>query len=187
MKNIKGAVAIKFLIGIIFITCIAKYFTTSHEETGIAFAIDCFSSSVTICSIASFLFCSYLWKLKIFKGWFVKIPNLEGLWEGTLNSTWEGSKTIIIELKIKQSLFNISCVMSTVESKSESISCDFIIDENNQKNQLTYTYLNTPDSIVRERSPIHYGSVILDVEDCMLSGNYWTDRKTTGCLKLSRK
>lgn len=186
MKNIKSSVAFNILAGLVIVTCVIKYFVAPSEKVDFTSIFDYFSTSVTVCSIVSYLFCSYFWKWKIFKGWFVQIPDLNGLWRGTLNSTWEGSKTIKVNLKIKQSLFKISCVMFTDESKSESIACDYIIDEDNQKNKLTYTYLNTPDSTVRERSPIHHGSVILDIGDNTLTGNYWTDRKTTGCLKLNR-
>lgn len=187
MKNIKSSVAFYILVGLVILTCIIKFSVTSPEERNITFIIDCFSTSVTVCSVFSVLFCSYLWKCKIFKGWFVQIPNLNGLWEGALTSTWEGTQIINVNLKIKQSLFKISCVMSSGESKSESISCNYIIDGDNQKNKLAYIYLNTPDLIFREESPIHHGSVVLDIEGNSLTGNYWTDRKTTGCLKLTKR
>lgn len=186
MKNIKSSVAFNILIGIVIITCIFKFLITERDEMNIAFAIDCFSTSVTICTLVSILFCSYLWKLKFFKSWFVQIPNLNGTWKGTLISTWEGSNPIDITLEIKQSLFKISCVMITSESKSESISCDYIIDEDNQKNKLTYIYINKPKSIHRDRSAIHYGSVILEIDKNTLNGSYWTDRKTIGDIELIR-
>ncbi|GGC97744.1 hypothetical protein [Enterococcus wangshanyuanii] len=186
MKTIKSSVAFNILVGLVILTCIFKFLMTNPNERNFTFLLDCFSASVTICSLVSVLFCSYLWKLKIFKSWFVQIPNLNGTWEGTLIPTWEDSKPIGITLKIKQSLFKISCVMTTDESKSESISCNYIIDEDNQQNKLTYTYINIPKSVHRNRSAIHYGSVILEIEKNTLRGSYWTDRKTIGDIELTR-
>ena len=187
MRSIKTSVAFNILVGLVIITCLIKLLITPSNKQNIAFIIDCFSTSVTVCSIISVLFCTHLWKYKVFKGWFVQIPNLNGSWKGSLTSTWEGSRPIAINLVIEQSLFSISCVTHTNESKSESISCDCIIDKNNQKQQLTYTYVNTPNLIYREGSPMHNGSVILDIKGNTLSGNYWTDRKTTGCFELKKE
>lgn len=41
--------------------------------------------------------------------------------------------------------------------------------------------------LYREGSPMHNGSVILDIKGNTLSGNYWTDRKTTGCFELIKE
>lgn len=187
MKNIKRSVAIKILSVLVIITSITIYLISPSTESPFSLISDCISISITTCSVASFLFCKYLWKWRIFKGWFVQIPNLNGAWSGSLTSSWEDCRTIDVSLDIKQSLLDISCVLNTGESKSESISCNFIIDNVNQKNQLSYIYLNIPRLTYRDKSPMHYGSVILDIESNTLTGNYWTDRKTTGCLKLSKK
>jgi hypothetical protein len=51
--------------------------------------------------------------------------------------------------------------------------------------RVTGVYRNEPKLSVRERSPIHYGALVLDVlgdpaKD--LAGHYWTDRSTRGEL-----
>ena len=44
------------------------------------------------------------------------------------------------------------------------------MDENRNIKQICYTYRNEPKAKIQERSPIHYGSVILDIEtDCKMS------------------
>src|SRR5688572_30652737 len=34
------------------------------------------------------LFSSYVWRWKIFHGWLVPFPNLNGTWKGSIQSTW---------------------------------------------------------------------------------------------------
>lgn len=54
---------------------------------------------------------------------------------------------------------------------------------------LIYTYLNEPDAVVRERSQIHYGSarLLIDNSAKLMNGNYWTDRKSIGTIRLLKK
>lgn len=187
MKNIKSSIAFSVIVGLVILTTGIKYMLLSSEEVNLNFFISCFSASTTVCTTASILFCSYLWKFKLFNGWFVLIPVLNGTWKGSLTSSWNNqSKPINITLEIRQSLFKISCTMITDESKSESISFDYIIDENSQQNKLIYIYRNTPKSSHRGNSPIHYGSVILEIGNNTLNGMYWTDRKTIGDINLTR-
>jgi len=49
-------------------------------------------------------------------------------------------------------------------------------------------YRNEPKIQVRDRSPIHYGAFMLDVQGNpidALEGVYWTDRETRGDMKLT--
>ena len=39
------------------------------------------------------IFNKYLWSWKIFKGWYVKRPDLRGTWEVELKSSWIDPKT----------------------------------------------------------------------------------------------
>jgi hypothetical protein len=71
---------------------------------------------------------------------------------------------------------------------SRSITADFVIDRENQICKLVYTYQNDSNQIMREKSPIHYGTATLDIQEkngkILLCGDYWTDRKTTGYLSF---
>lgn len=185
MKNIE----IKYVLYIMMFIAIVIFLLTKqlNPSSGIlTLILDSLSTTITIISFLSFLFSTYLWKLKFFKGWLVKIPDLNGVWKGELYSTWNNTN-IATELEIKQSLFKMSCKIRTLESESISISSDFLIDEDNQKQQLTYTYVNTSDLKYRKNSPIHYGTVILNIGEDTLKGVYWTDRKTAGDIKLKYK
>lgn len=80
--------------------------------------------------------------------------------------------------------------MKTNEMTSRSVSADFIIDTDNQKQQLVYTYQSIPIQTVQYWSPIHFGTVLFDLDSLYqtskLEGNYWTGRNTAGYIKLER-
>jgi hypothetical protein len=74
--------------------------------------------------------------------------------------------------------------MKTDESTSNSV-VGTIYHENEQK-LLTFVYFNKPDATVRDRSPMHYGTCRLVVDNpLILTGDYYTDRKTTGSMKFN--
>jgi hypothetical protein len=151
--------------------------------------------SITAITIVVLLFKKYLWKCKILKRWLVLVPNLNGIWKGVIHSNWinlereEKDSTIETTLSIKQSLFHISCIMKSNEMKSNSITANFIIDESNQILKLSYVYISEPNQNIRDRSQIHYGTIMFDIlqsenNKIELKGNYWTDRKTIGTINL---
>jgi len=148
---------------------------------------------VTIDLVIFFIFQKWLWKLKIFKNWLVPFPNLNGTWKGFIFSNWINPETnkkpepIPVILTIHQTFSKISCVMRTKEMHSHSYISDFIIDTDNQIKRLSYSYLSNPNQIVRERSEVHNGTILFDIIDMgseKLSGQYWTERKTTGQIEL---
>ena len=135
------------------------------------------------------VFSLYLWKWKIFKGWLVPFPNLNGTWKGIIHTTWIDPKTnerpapIPAIVTIHQSFTKISCVMRTAEMNSRSIISDFVLDKDNQLKRLFYSYNSNPIQTVKERSPQHYGTMVFDIiekPERKLVGEYWTGRKTTG-------
>ena len=130
-----------------------------------------------------------MWKCKLFKGWLVPFPNLNGTWKGQIHSTWIDPNTnqrpnpIPAIVTIHQSFINISCAMRTAEMNSISIVSDFYLDKENQIKKLYYTYDSNPLLTVRERSPQHSGTMsfrIIEKPKFYLTGEYWTGRKTTG-------
>lgn len=149
---------------------------------------------VTIDVLVIGLFSGFLWKLRIFKGWLVPFPNLNGTWKGQINSTWIDPQTnerpapIPAIVTIKQSFFKISCVMRTAEMTSRSNISDFILDKDNQMKRLMYSYDSNPLQTVKERSPQHCGTMVFDIIEKpkrKLVGEYWTGRKTTGHIEVT--
>lgn len=194
MANIKWKSALYIVLAIaILVFCIN--WVISDKSFDFSFVMDSIGKTVTTIGIICVLFCKHLWKCKLFKKWLVLIPDLSGIWEGNIDSDWingqklDRSLITDVTLSIKQSLFKVSCVLKTDESKSESFSSLFIIDEDNQRKQLLYSYQNVPNGDKLDDSPIHYGTVMLDINsnNNYLSGNYWTNRHTSGKIQFVLK
>jgi hypothetical protein len=74
--------------------------------------------------------------------------------------------------------------MITLESSSEFVSAE-ISRAGDGLYRVSGVYRNEPKLSVRDRSPIHYGAIVLDVQGDpvkSLAGYYWTDRNTRGEL-----
>lgn len=142
-----------------------------------------------------FAFRKWLWPLRWWRDWLVPFPDLRGTWKGTLKSNWIDPRTNTtppereIYLVIRQSFTTITCLMYSNESQSVSYSAEFLTDEEGESPpKLAYSYSNTPRASVRDRSQIHFGTVLLNISEQpkkMLIGNYWTDRNTTGEMTLA--
>lgn len=143
---------------------------------------------VTVSSFMVALFIRYLWKMRIFKGWLVLVPNLNGEWKGNLVSDYKDAvNPIDTSLSIHQRLDKISCDLKTGESASKSLVAGFLVDKDRNEVCLVYSYSNRPKNEHRHRSEIHNGTAELTVNhDGTLSGYYWTDRKTRGDINLKR-
>ncbi len=146
-------------------------------------------------TVVIFVFVKWLWKFPTFRHWLVLIPDLNGTWEGEIRSSWVNPETdtkiapIPSIISIKQSLFCISCVARTGEMKSYSFLAGFILDQDQQKRFLSYSYDSDPLPLVRDRSSPHKGTALLEIEgedDLRLNGEYWTARKTTGEMTFTR-
>jgi hypothetical protein len=157
-------------------------------------AIRVLPEAVTIYVILGYVFIKFLWRLPLFQGWLVKIPNLQGTWRGELKSDWIDPSTgrsvgpIQVALVIKQDFSSIICTLLTPESSSYSITADINFGVGGADHYLTYNYTNRPRVSVRDRSEIHDGAAILKiirVPRLALEGSYWTSRKTTGELSLT--
>lgn len=187
MNNINTSRALYIVVFISVITFFCAYLILKPNEVNIYFIFESISYGVSVNAVIILVFRKWLWKLAIFRKWLVLIPDINGIWSGYLTpSNSNRKKSIDVKVTFKQSLFNISCVLETEESKSECITCVFFTSNNSQTQQLIYNYMNTPRLTYRKTSPMHYGSTILDIEDGKLSGNYWTDRETTGFMELTK-
>src|SRR5258708_15018435 len=81
---------------------------------------------VTIYTILYLIFVIWVWRIPFLQRWLVTFPDLQGTWQGTLQTTWHYPDTdkkppaIPVILVVKQSFTSISCVMYTQESISYS-------------------------------------------------------------------
>lgn len=194
MKNINLKYALFAIIGVSIVVFFGLTFVFKIDEITFIKTIKLLPKVVTIDLILIAIFSSFLWKLRIFKGWLVPFPNLNGTWKGTIQTTWVDPKTnerpapIPAILTIKQSFFKISCVMRTGEMTSRSIISDFVLDKDNQMKRLIYSYDSNPIQTVKERSPQHCGTMVFDIVEekkKKLIGEYWTWRKTTGNIEMA--
>jgi hypothetical protein len=140
------------------------------------------------------IFIKWLWRVPLFRGWLIDVPDLQGTWKGTLETTWIDPQTnktpapIEAYLVIRQTLRDIHITMYTKESTSHSEATGICMEEDKGIRLLSYSYSNIPKATVRERSQIHYGAIRLRISihpELKLEGEYWTDRKSTGHVEFS--
>ncbi len=151
---------------------------------------------VSVLAVAATIFERWGWACRIFQGWFVKRPNLQGSWRVELKSDWVNPDTgqiidpITCYMVVRQTLTTLSMRLMTAESSSWLIAHK-IVEENDGVFLVTGVYTNTPKLELRgDRSEIHYGALLLQVlgePPTSLEGHYWTDRNTRGTMRLSNK
>lgn len=194
MKNInlKNSLYIVLIFSIIVFFILVE--VNNIKEITLWGAIKLVSTVVSIDLLFISTFSAFFWKYKIFRGWLVLFPNLNGTWKGFIQTTWvdpiskERPGPIPAILTIHQTFISISCVMRTSEMKSQSIIGDFSLDKDNQVKRLIYSYDSKPIEKVKERSPEHCGTMMFDIiegkQKIKLIGVYWTGRKTTGDIEM---
>ena len=123
--------------------------------------------SIDLLVVAAFV--KWGWKFKIFRGWLVPFPNLNGSWVGFIHSDWRNPETgekpppIPVMLTINQSFFHISCMMCTSEMESSSYSEGFLLEPERQIKNLVYTYASKPRLSLTERSIPHDGAAVFKI------------------------
>lgn len=184
IKRYVFAIIVVFLVGVVS-SLLA--FNTLGLSKG---AWDIITTSISFTAIIVVLFVSWAWRWRIFRGWLVPIPNLNGKWEGSIKFKDNGENhTRKVFVDIKQTFLSIVVRFRSKESTSISICGSFNIDEKRGIKQLIYSYQNDPDANIRETSPVHYGTTKLDIgsDSKSLIGEYWTSRKTMGTIVLKKK
>jgi hypothetical protein len=193
MKNIRKEVAIWIQLGS-FICVWLLLLLPSGSPIQIGWeTLRRFPEAVMIYSAGHLLFTARAWRWKAFQGWLVPFPDLQGTWAGTIQTTWKDSATeltpapIPVLLVIRQSFSSVHCVMYSKESMSSSTAAQIVDAEGSGQSQLCFIYSNWPLALVRDRSQMHEGAVILKMvrkPKRVLEGQYWTDRKTTGDIQV---
>ena len=129
------------------------------------------------------------WRSRLFRRWLVLLPDLNGTWEGELQTNWKDPKTgqspgpIPGFIVIRQSLFRITCALMTKESKSWSRAATIQLAPDGLLKILEFTYSNSPRVSVQNRSTAHEGACSLEIiggNPKRLRGKYWTERNTKG-------
>jgi hypothetical protein len=115
-------------------------------------------------------------------------PLIAGTWKGELRSNWkdpesgEAISPIPAFLLVHQTYETMFIRLLTAASASKSQTAEITKAADGACEVIT-TYQNTPQLHLRERSPVHFGAMRLEVHGwppAHLEGSYWTDRKTQG-------
>ena len=143
------------------------------------------------------VFNKHLWSWKIFRGWYVKRPDLRGTWKVELKSSWIDPETGKVNdptygyAVIRQTLTSLTLRLMTKESTSFLVSHNIDQQEDESLFKLLAVYRNEPKiELQGVRSAIHHGSFALEIHGSPvyeLQGHYWTDRGTKGGMTLSNK
>lgn len=152
-----------------------------------------FSLVIGVLLLILLCFDLWLWRIRILHGWFVKRPFLRGTWKTELISEWKDPKTgvctepIDAYLVVRQTFSRLSLRLYTKESSSEVLGTD-IVEASDGTYRVYAIYRNEPKLSIRDRSPIHYGGLLVEIEGDPvehLKGHYWTDRNSRGQLTTS--
>lgn len=181
---------IKVLIGLVVVIWAVVLLAQGHPVP--LDYLKAFSYVITGVSFALLLWERWLWSWKVFRPWLTTRPDLRGTWKGHLVSSWvdpntqQGRGEIESYLVVRQTYSTIDVRLLTSESGSVSLSANIVVDGEGI-HTVAVVYRNTPRALLRERSPIGHGGMLLYVRGApihRLDGEYWTDRKTKGELTL---
>ena len=145
-------------------------------------SISIIGKSITCTTIIMSIFNKFAWKWQLFQ-YIHDVPVLKKTYEGKILSTHDGIERDG-KMFINQSFLNVSVRLTTNESQSRSVTSYLDIGEGFCR--IIYTYQNEPHAEIQDRSPIHYGTAILNVCDTeIMEGDYFTGRRTTGSMKFN--
>lgn len=133
----------------------------------------------------------WLWRLRWLRPWLFNMPDLNGTWKVVIHPTAPEPPhdEVIAYMVIRQTFSTVSLRLFTAESHSETLSARVVRCDDGTCN-LAAVYRNTPRLQVRQRSPLHHGALLLNVQGDppeSLAGQYWTDRLSQGELVLSAR
>lgn len=150
----------------------------------------------TVALFLAVAFDLWIWKLPVIRNLHSR-PNISGVWDTTIAPQAKsqipdgGDRAPVGTTLIEQTFWTLTITQTTAESESVSRAEHIGSDGGSRTRKvLTYTYTNTPQLAVRDRSPIHVGAAMLAITSRRpdtLTGSYWTDRLTVGDLTLGRR
>lgn len=155
-------------------------------ETGHIFSL-CYNlfgfigEAIGMAAIVMTVFNKWAWKWRWLR-WTHDMPVLAKNYNGTFISDYDGVKRLGM-ISIDQTFLTVAVQLKTDESSSRSLTTSF--SEVQSVRYLIYTYQNDPRAEIQDRSPMHYGTAMLNVSNPMiLEGNYFTGRKSRGSMKF---
>ena len=147
----------RYIIAIIvvFLVTAVGYYLIAHILVGASIGLwSIISTGISATTIITVLFVSWAWKWRIFRGWLVPIPNLNGEWEGKIfYKEEEKEKTRKVSVNIKQTFLYIVVRLCSKESESLSFCGSFSIDEKHGIRQLIYSYQTILNLLSAKRVP----------------------------------
>ncbi len=172
--------AILFVIRCILSIGVLTGLWQSREFLGLIYnVISNVGEAIAVGLIIVKLFDLWIWKWKVVQK-IHRVPVLAKEYKGKLTSSFD-NKDYKGNLNINQTFTKLSIKFKSSESSSYSIVASII--DNNDTNQLIYTYQNDPKANIQERSPIHYGTAILSVDNVKrIEGSYYTSRGSVGYM-----
>ena len=194
MKNLNLKAFVYILVGLSAILWVVIAILTGLDISKLWDFIRILPTVAFIDLIFLSIFIKWGWRWKLFQAWLVPFPDLNGTWQGSIQTTWKGPESgqipgpIPAILTIKQSFTKVSCVMRTAEMTSYSFAEQFKLDEDSQIRQLVYSYTSKPKPAIINRSMPHEGTIVFDIIGKPVSkvkGHYWTARKSTGEITLT--
>ena len=195
MKNLRVRPFAYFFFALFSLTFVGMALATGTSVNDLESALKTAYKAIPIIILIWIGFAGYAWKWPIFKGWLVPFPNLDGTWEGTIQTTWADAdgnvpRPIPVILTIRHTFGRVSCVMRTAEMSSWSYLADFWLDTDEQIRKLGYSYTSSPRVTVQARSNAHDGTMVFEIigdPTSKLKGIYWTTRQTTGEVTLTKR
>jgi len=147
------------------------------------------------------LFLEYIaWKWAWLNGWFFDVPDLRGTWRVTLRSDWADPETgkmidpINCFMSVTQSASTVQMCLLTAQSKSWFLTSTIRRTPGGTGYEIVGLYTNQPKLGFRpKKSSIHLGAVTIEThgkvlaKPDLLTGEYWTDRKTAGSMTLEKR
>ncbi len=158
-----------------------------------------FSIVVGFLMLLGIAFEKFLWRQHWLQGWFVKRPDLRGTWRVELKSDWinpktgEGVPLNICYMGVQQTYSKLQMHLMTKESESWFIANRIRPSPSGNGYQVVGVYTNKPHMHLRgDRSEMHQGALIIythgpSARPETLTGEYWTDRKTTGSMSFTSR
>ncbi|WP_107936488.1 hypothetical protein LG296_20680 (plasmid) [Ureibacillus chungkukjangi] len=171
----------------VFITGIIK---NLFDLNGIGISVTGF----TVFGFVFLIFDKFLWKWSVlYKLGLIKTPNLNGIWEGTLSSSYHDFKTPMPAcIEIKQTWTQICIFAKFNQSRSYSISANLEVN-NGARIVLSYVYLNK-NRMTRSKGTMsaHSGITTLDfsLTEGLSEGKYYNEPPQNvnyGELQLKRQ
>lgn len=140
--------------------------------------------AIGIAAVFMACFNKWIWKWKPLNWILGEMPILAQKYNGKIRFIWENEEQERnITISIKQTFLKVIVKLGSDESNSNTVMATII--EINGSQMLMYTYLNIPRAELQDRSAIHYGTAMLDIDDPNhIIGNYYTTRQTRGSMDL---